>query len=151
MDFNPHVTVATVIEKDGKYLFVEEISSGKVVINQPAGHLDPDETLAQAAIRETLEETGHHITLTHYLGTYLYTAPSNCVTYVRHSFCGSVDRYDSKYPLDKGIIGPLWLSYDEFMAQSKRHRAPLVKICLDDFRAGKRFPLDIIYHHQENL
>lgn len=150
MSFNPHVTVATVIEKDGKYLFVEEISRGKTVINQPAGHLDPNETLAQAAIRETLEETGHHITLTHFLGTYLYTAPSNGITYVRHCFCATVDIYDSSLPLDEGIIGPLWLSYNEFIAQSNRHRAPLVKVCLDDYRAGKRYPLDIIYHHQEN-
>lgn len=150
MGFNPHVTVAAVIEKDGKYLFVEEVSAGRTVINQPAGHLEANETLAQATIRETLEETGHHIELTDYLGIYLYTAPSNGVTYVRHGFCAKVLSYDASATLDDGIIGPLWLTYDEFLAQSDRHRAPLVKVCLDDYRAGKHYPLDIIYHHQES-
>lgn len=149
MDFNPHVTVATVIEKDGKFLFVEEYSAGEAVINQPAGHLEANETLAEAAIRETLEETGHTVELTHYLGTYLYKAPRNQVTYVRHCFCADSLNYDSSMPLDDGIIGPLWLTYEEFIEQTARHRAPLVQKCLDDYRAGKRYPLDIIHHHQE--
>lgn len=144
MNWQAHVTVATIVEDQGKFLFVEELKGGKAVLNQPAGHLDPDESLQRAAVRETLEETGWDVELTSVIGIYLYTAPSNGVTYQRICFAAKPLRHNPEYQLDDGIIGPLWLTRDELLAQQDRWRSELVLRCVDDYLNGEHFSLDLL-------
>ena len=142
--FTPHITVATVIEKDGRFLFVKEHAEERVVLNQPAGHLEMDESLIQAAIRETLEETGWDIEITQLIGIYLYTAPSNNVTYQRACFAGRALAQRENHQLDEGIIAPVWLSRDELIEQQALWRSPMVLRCIDDYLAGERFSLELL-------
>lgn len=144
MSWNPHITVATVVEDQGRFLLVEELSDGKAVFNQPAGHLEADESLLQAALRETLEETGWEVELTAVTGIYLYTAPSNGVTYQRVCFAAKPLRHLPESPLDEGIIGPQWLTREELAAQPERWRSELVLRCIDDYLAGERHSLSLI-------
>lgn len=144
MDWQPHITVATVIEDQGRFLLVEEMADGRTVLNQPAGHLEANESLIEAALRETLEETGWDIELTAVTGIYLYTAPSNGVTYQRVCFAGKALRQRPDYPLDVGIIGARWLTRDELASQPGRWRSELVLRCIDDYLLGERFPLSLI-------
>jgi 8-oxo-dGTP pyrophosphatase MutT (NUDIX family) len=144
MNWQAHVTVATIVEDQGKFLFVEELKAGKAVLNQPAGHLDPDESLQRAAVRETLEETGWDVELTSVIGIYLYTAPSNGVTYQRICFAARALRHHADYQLDDGIIGPLWLTRDELVAEQDRWRSELVLRCIDDYLNGEHFSLDLL-------
>ena len=144
MNWQAHVTVATIVEDQGRFLFVEELKGGKAVLNQPAGHLDPDESLQRAAVRETLEETGWDVELTSVIGIYLYTAPSNGVTYQRICFAAKALRHHADYQLDDGIIGPLWLTRDELVAQQDRWRSELVLRCVDDYLNGEHFSLDLL-------
>ena len=144
MDWQAHVTVATIIEDQGRFLIVEELKGGKAVLNQPAGHLDPDESLQRAAVRETLEETGWDVELTGVVGIYLYTAPSNGVTYQRICFAAKPLRHHADYQLDDGIIGPLWLTREELVAQQERWRSELVLRCVDDYLNRERFSLDLL-------
>ena len=141
--FTPHITVATVIEQDGRFLFVKECAEDRIVLNQPAGHLEMDESLIQAAIRETLEETGWDIEITSLLGIYLYTAPSNQVTYQRVCFAGRAISQRDNYSLDEGILEPVWLSREELMAQQAMWRSPMVLRSVDDYLSGTRFSLDL--------
>ncbi|AKA23816.1 NUDIX hydrolase [Pseudomonas chlororaphis] len=144
MEWQPHITVATIIEDQGHFLFVEEFQGEQAVLNQPAGHLDANESLLQAAIRETLEETGWDIELTGVVGIYLYTAPSNGVTYQRVCFAGKPLRHHPDYRLDDGIIGPRWLSRDELLALRPQWRSELIIQCLDDYLAGQLHSLALI-------
>ena len=144
MEWKPHITVATVVEDNGRFLMVEELKRDLAVLNQPAGHLDPNESLIEAAIRETLEETGYDVELTGVIGIYLYTAPSNGVTYQRICFAGKAIKHHPEYQLDTGIIGPLWLTRDELIAQRERWRSELTLQCIDDYLAGKLFDLTLI-------
>ncbi len=144
MRFTPHVTVATVVENHGRFLLVEEMADNRAVFNQPAGHLEADESLIQAALRETLEETGWDIELTGVVGIYLYTAPSNGVTYQRVCFAGKALQQRPDHPLDEGIIGPRWLTRDELAAQPERWRSELVLRCIDDYLSGQHFALSLI-------
>jgi ADP-ribose pyrophosphatase YjhB (NUDIX family) len=144
MRFTPHVTVATVIEDQGRFLLVEEMADNRAVFNQPAGHLEADESLIQAALRETLEETGWDVELTGVTGIYLYTAPSNGVTYQRVCFAAKPLQQRPEQPLDDGIIGPRWLTRDELAAQPERWRSELVLRCIDDYLSGACFPLALI-------
>ncbi len=144
MRFTPHVTVATIVEDNGRFLMVEEFAEGRAVFNQPAGHLEADESLIQAALRETLEETGWDVELTAVTGIYLYTAPSNGITYQRICFAAKPVRHHPDLALDHGIIGPQWLTRDELITQSKRLRSELVMQCIDDYLAGERFALSLI-------
>ncbi|MGR6873940.1 NUDIX hydrolase [Pseudomonas sp. HK3] len=146
MRFKPNSTVATIIEQNGKLLFVEEFDNGERVFNQPAGHLEANETLIEAAKREVTEETGHQCEITHYLGLYTYNAPSNGITYHRHCFIGKSTHYDASATLDDGIIGIKWLSLDELIA-SQSARSPLVIKCAQDYLDGQRYPLNLIYEH----
>jgi 8-oxo-dGTP pyrophosphatase MutT (NUDIX family) len=146
MTWLPHSTVATVVEKDGCFLMVEETENGQVVFNQPAGHLDEGETLLEAAVRETFEETGWHVTLTDFLGTYVYKAPNN-ITYIRHCFVANAESHDPDQPLDDGILGAHWLSADSIMAADFQARSPLVVKAIQDYQAGVRLPLSSFYHH----
>ena len=140
-----HVTVATIVEDQGRFLLVEEISADKKqVFNQPAGHLEPDESLLEAAVRETLEETGWDVELTAVTGIYLYTAPSNGVTYQRVCFAARPLRHHPERALDDGILGARWMTRDELAAQPERWRSHLVLRCIDDYLEGERFPLSLI-------
>lgn len=141
--FTPHITVATVIEKDGRFLFVKERAEKRMVLNQPAGHLEMDESLIQAAIRETLEETGWDIEISHLIGIYLYKAPSNNVTYQRVCFAGRALQQRDNYTLDEGIICPVWLSRDELLAERDIWRSPMVLRSVDDYLSGTHFSLDV--------
>lgn len=145
MDWIPHVTVATVIERDGKFLLVEEFSEGQLVYNQPAGHLDPNETLEQAAIRETLEETGWTIALDGLVGIALYQSPYNQTTYHRTTFYGTAIEHNPELELDSGIQRAVWLSYDEIVAISDKLRSKLVLRAIQQYRDGHRYPLSFIY------
>mgnify|MGYP000335369995 CR=1 FL=1 len=143
MIWTPHATVAVVVEKDGKYLLVEEISHGEAVYNQPAGHVDENESILDAAIRETMEETGWEVKLDAFMGLYTYKAPSNGVTYYRMCFAATaIQKITDK--LDTDIISEHWLSYDEVVNLTDQLRSPLVKKCIDDFRDNKRYPLSLI-------
>ncbi|NVZ66843.1 NUDIX hydrolase [Pseudomonas gingeri] len=144
MEWQPHITVATVVEDNGRFLLVEELQNGRAVFNQPAGHLDPDESLNEAAIRETLEETGWDVELTGVIGIYLYTAPSNGVTYQRVCFAAKPLRHRPDYPLDDGIIGPRWLTRDELLTLRPQWRSELIIRCIDDYRAGPLHSLELI-------
>ena len=144
MNWQAHVTVATIVEDQGRFLMVEELKGGKAVLNQPAGHLDPNESLQRAAVRETLEETGWDVELTSVIGIYLYTAPSNGVTYQRICFAAKPLRHNPEYSLDEGIIGPVWLTRDELVAQQDRWRSELVLRCVDDYLNAEHFSLDLL-------
>lgn len=144
MTWAPHVTVATIIERDNRYLMVYEESDGKKVYNQPAGHLDPNETLYEAAIRETLEETGWTIQLTGVVGVNLYTAPSNNITYFRTTFIGDAVSHDTNRTLDTGIIEAVWLTYEELLERKDQLRSPMTLQIIEDYRTGRRFPLNVV-------
>lgn len=144
MSWQPHITVATVVEDNGRFLLVEEHAEDRQVFNQPAGHLEANETLGQAALRETLEETGWEVELTAVTGIYLYTAPSNGVTYQRVCFAAKPIAHNPELALDDGIIGPQWLTRDELAAQPERWRSELVLRCIDDYIAGERFSLSLL-------
>jgi 8-oxo-dGTP pyrophosphatase MutT (NUDIX family) len=139
--WKPSVTVAAVIERDGKFLFVEELIDGRKVINQPAGHLDPGESLPAACAREVLEETAHRFEPTGLVGVYRwYYAPKD-VTFLRFCFRGNVLGVEDR-KLDKEIIRVLWLTPAEVKA-SAAARSPLVSRCIEDWLAGRNYPLDV--------
>lgn len=142
----PHLTVATIIENQGNFLMVKEISDGKTVINQPAGHLEKDETLMEAAVRETLEETGWHVNIDTLIGFYLYNSPHNKVTYFRALFAATAIRHDKDRALDNGILEASWLNIEEIKDRTEMLRSPMVLQCIEDYQNGKRLPLDSISH-----
>ena len=144
MSWAPHVTVATIVERDNRYLMVYEDADGKKVYNQPAGHLEPDETLCEAAIREALEETGWEVRLTGVIGVNLYTAHSNGITYFRTTFIGEALSHDENRPLDTGIIEAVWLTYEEILERKDQLRSPMTLQIIEDYRAGRRFPLSVV-------
>jgi 8-oxo-dGTP pyrophosphatase MutT (NUDIX family) len=141
--WKPSVTVAAVIERDGKFLFVEELIDGRRVINQPAGHLDPGESLVTACAREVLEETAHRFEPTGLIGVYRWYYEPKDVTFLRFCFRGKVLGVDSNRKLDKEIIGLLWLTPDQVKA-SAAARSPLVYRCVQDYLAGRNYPLDLL-------
>ena len=143
MPFTPHVTVATIVEDRGRYLMVEEISSNRVVFNQPAGHLEADESLIQAAHRETLEETAWTVDITGVTGLYLFLG-ENGVTYQRTCFVASPVAHQPQVTLDKGILRAHWLTLDEIRAREAQLRSPLVLQCILDYLDKPRYPLDLI-------
>ena len=147
--WTPHVTVATVVEKDGRFLFVEEHSEGvtHTVFNQPAGHVESGETLIQAAIRETLEETGRTVEIDALLGIYTYTPPMfPDRTYYRFCFLAQSVNVDLNATLDTGIVRAVWMNLDE-LQETARARSPLVTKAIQDALSGQRFPLSLIYEH----
>jgi 8-oxo-dGTP pyrophosphatase MutT (NUDIX family) len=149
--WNPSVTVAAIVERDGRFLLVEEETREGLRLNQPAGHLDPGESLLQAVVRETLEETAHHVEpaacVGVYMSRYLSEANATDVTYMRFAFACRLVAADRERPLDAGIVRALWLSADEIRARGDIHRSPLVMRTVDDYLAGRRFPLEMIYTH----
>lgn len=144
--WQPDVTVATVVVADGRLLCVEERVDGRLVLNQPAGHLEPDETLMDAALRETREETGWDVRLTAFLGAYQWTAPESGRHYLRFAFAAEPERHDASRVLDEGIVRALWMTPAELQAAQARHRSPLVWRVASDHLAGHRFPLSLLQH-----
>ena len=143
MVWKPSVTVAAVVERDGRFLFVEEEADGRRVLNQPAGHLDPGESLVAACAREALEETAHRVEPTALVGVYRWHYAVQDVTFLRFCFAGKVLGTE-KRPLDKEIVALHWLSLDELKARKAQHRSPLVLKCVEDYLAGKRYPLGLL-------
>jgi 8-oxo-dGTP pyrophosphatase MutT (NUDIX family) len=144
------VTVAAVVERDGRFLFVEELAGGKLVLNQPAGHLEIGESLIEAAVRETLEETGHRFEPQHLVGIYLWQADSG-PTFLRVTFCGGCVPPSGPVRLDEGIVAAHWLTRAQLLASEPELRSPMVLRCLDDYLAGVRRPLDTITHLADAL
>lgn len=149
------VTVAAVIEREGRFLLVEEHTHEGLRLNQPAGHLDPAESLVDAVARETLEETAHAFRPTAWLGCYLGRYRSSRgpedVTYTRFTFVGELDAFDAARSLDTGIVRTVWMTAEELRACPERHRSPLVMVCVDDYLAGRRLPLEALYTHPSVL
>ena len=144
MRWNPEVTVAAIAQQDGRFLMVEERIDGRLVLNQPAGHLEDRETLIEAVVRETREETAWRFHPEALVGTYLWRNPDNERSYLRFAFCGTVDDHQPKLPLDIGIVRAVWMTHEQLLAQPARLRSPMVLRCLDDFLRGSRQPLDTV-------
>ncbi|NHO65281.1 NUDIX hydrolase [Aestuariicella hydrocarbonica] len=145
MDQNrPHATVATIVERNQKYLLVREQRDGKIVYNQPAGHIENGESVVQAAIRETLEETGWNILPTRFAGLSTYHAP-NGISYLRSTLIAEPLSQVADAPLDEGILEAVWLDYEEILMIEDQLRSPIVKKVIDDYRMGISYPLDILY------
>ena len=151
--WKPSATVAAIIERDGQFLLIEEHTPEGVRLNNPAGHLDPGESPAQACVRETLEETAYAFTPTALVGVYLSrferaasaTHPhGEDITYLRFAFCGTLGEWDAHRPLDRGIIRTLWMSPDEVRASKQHHRSAAVVQCMEDYLAGRRYPLELL-------
>lgn len=145
--WKPNVTVAAVIERDGRFLLVEEETPEGLRFNQPAGHLEEGESLLEASVREALEETAHHFVPEYLVGIYQWPRPQGDITYLRFAFGGQVTGEESGRPLDAGIVRPVWMTRDELVATRERHRSPLILHCVDDWIAGRRYPLDLIRHY----
>ena len=147
--WQPDVTVATVVVRDGRLLVVEEQVNGRLVLNQPAGHLEPDESLVDAALRETREETGWDVRLTAFIGAYQWKAPprpgeSDGRHYLRFAFAAEPERHDPARELDTGIVRALWLTPSELLDARDRHRSPLVWRVVADALGGRRQPLSVL-------
>ncbi len=143
--WKPHVVVATVVERDGRYLFVEEDIEGARVFNQPAGHLDPGESLIAAAVRETREETAWTVAIDSLLGVYLMETETPGKTFVRFCFVGRPLHFDPDQELDTEIVRTHWLTRTEFAQRSLQHRSPLVMQAVDAFESGVRYSLDLLH------
>jgi 8-oxo-dGTP pyrophosphatase MutT (NUDIX family) len=151
--WKPSVTVAAVIERDGRFLLVEEHTPEGLRLNNPAGHLDPGESPAEGCARETLEETTHSFRPTALVGVYLsrfqradtQAGTVQDITYLRFAFCGELGEAQAGRALDAGIVRTLWMSPDEIRASKARHRSPLLLQCMEDYLAGQRHALDLIY------
>lgn len=139
----PHATVATVVERDGRYLLVKELRDGKTVYNQPAGHLESGESVIQAAVRETLEETGWRIVPTRFGGLASYHAP-NGISYLRATLIAEAIEEVPGAELDEGILEAVWMDYEEILMIEDQLRSPIVKKVIDDYRLGISYPLDLI-------
>lgn len=151
--WKPSVTVAAIIEREGRFLMIEEQASDGLRLNQPAGHLDEGETLTQAVVREALEESAHDFEPTALIGMYMSRNVSSArtginggvdTTYLRFAFAGKLGQLHDR-PLDTGIVRTLWMTRDEIAACSERHRSPLVLRCIDDYLSGQRAPLSLLY------
>ena len=147
--YKPSTTVAAIIERDGLFLLVEEETPEGLRLNNPAGHLDPGESLVQACAREALEETAQSFTPTALVGIYLSrfqrAATGEDITYVRMAFCGEIGELQPHLNLDEGIVRTLWMTPQEVRASAERHRSPLVLRCIEDHLAGQRFPMGVIH------
>ncbi len=147
--WKPSVTVAAIIERDGRFLLVEEHTPEGLRLNNPAGHLEPGESPADGCAREALEETAHPFQPTALVGVYLSrfqrAATGEDVTYLRMAFCGRVAAPEVGRALDQGIVRALWLTPDEIRASAARHRSPLVRRCMEDYLAGRRYPLELVF------
>ena len=141
--------MAAIIERDGRFLIIEEETSGGLRLNTPAGHLDPGESLPEACAREALEETAWHFKPTALVGTYMARfvkqSDGEDITYLRFAFCGELGKQEPGRPLDEGIVRTMWMTLDELRASADRHRSPMVLRCIEDYLAGVRIPLDRVH------
>jgi len=144
MVWKPDVTVAAVVECDGRFLLVEEHTERGLLLNQPAGHLEADESIVAAVVRETLEETAWEFAPEHLIGVYRWQPSGGEITYVRFAFSGRLGAHHANRALDTGIVRAVWLSAEEVRARRDRHRSPLVVRCMEDYLAGIRAPLDLL-------
>jgi 8-oxo-dGTP pyrophosphatase MutT (NUDIX family) len=158
--WKPNATVAAIVEHEGRFLLVEEETDEGLRFNQPAGHLDHGESLLAACVREAREETGYRVVPVALVGIYQWSPPARGdLTYLRFAYAATVapnqalpagvdvETGSAGVQLDEGIVRAVWLHYDEVLACRARHRSPLVLQCIDDYRAGRRFSLDVIQHH----
>jgi ADP-ribose pyrophosphatase YjhB (NUDIX family) len=145
--WKPNVTVAAVVERDGRFLLVEEETDDGLRFNQPAGHLECREALVDAVAREALEETGYRFVPRYLVGIYCWRNEAKDVTYLRFAFGGDVVGHDPERTLDDGIVAARWLTPDEIRASADRHRSPLIVRCVDDWLAGRRYPLELLTHY----
>ena len=145
--WKPSVTVAAIVERDGRYLLVEERTPEGLRLNNPAGHLDPGESPAQGVAREALEETAYRFKPTHLIGIYSWKHPHKNITYLRFAFGGELRGYEAERQLDDGIVAARWLTLDEVKETQARHRSPLILRCIEDLIAGKHYPLDLLVHY----
>ena len=147
--WKPNVTVAAIVEHDGRFLIVEEETADGLRLNNPAGHLDPGESPLQACVREVLEETAYDFEPQGLVGMYLNrftrTRTGDDITYLRFAFCGRVGTHHGWRTLDDGIVRAFWLTLDELRACRERHRSPLLLQCIEDYLAGQRAPLALIH------
>ena len=147
--WKPSVTVAAIIERDGKFLLVEEQTPEGLKLNNPAGHLEPGESLADGCAREALEETTHIFRPTALVGTYMSriqrASTGEDVTYLRFAFCGELGEAQPGASLDEGIVRTLWMTPQDIRESTARHRSPLLLRCMDDYLAGQRLPLALVY------
>ncbi len=148
MIWTPHATVAAVLEQDGKFLLVEEETAQGIRFNQPAGHWEVNETLAAGAAREVLEESAYDFEPEYLIGIYRWHAESSDITYLRFAFGGHILTHHPDRALDNGILRAVWMTPDEIRATQARHRSPLILRCVEDYLAGKRYPLEIITHYE---
>ncbi len=146
MTFKPDVTVAAIVERDGRFLLVEEHIASKLVLNQPAGHLEENESLVEAVIRETLEESAWHFAPQSLVGLYLWKQPVTGRSFLRVAIAGNVTHHEPQRKLDRGIERTLWLPRDQIVAKSARLRSPMVLRCIDDYLGGARHSLDVLQH-----
>lgn len=140
----PHATVATIVEKNGRFLMVKEKPGDQVVINQPAGHIESGESIIEAAIRETLEETRWQVRPTHFAGISVYHAP-NGISYIRNSLVAEATVEFPERDLDTGILEAVWMSYSEILEHKQQLRSPIVLRDIENYLQGKHFPLDLIF------
>ena len=146
-EWKPNVTVAAVIERDGRFLLVEEHTPEGLRFNQPAGHLEPGESLLEAAAREALEETAQRFVPEYLVGIYQWTRPQGDITYLRFAYGGRIEGDEPGRKLDDGIVRAVWMTIDEVRATAGRHRSPLILQCIEDWRAGQRHPLSLVRHY----
>jgi 8-oxo-dGTP pyrophosphatase MutT (NUDIX family) len=143
----PHATVAIVIEQDNRFLLVHEFCDGRWVYNQPAGHIESGESVTEAAIREAREETAWDIKPTAIGGLSVYHAP-NGITYLRTTLIAETTHFHPEQPLDDGIKEAVWLTYEDILDKKNSLRSPIVLKVIEDYRAGIRYPLALIYEHR---
>ena len=142
--WKPNTTVAAIIERDNKFLLVEEITERGNRFNQPAGHLEDNETLIQAVIRETMEESAYEFTPEFLLGVYQWKHTLNDTTYLRFAFIGKAGVHYPMQELDEGIVQAVWMDIDEIRDKANLMRSPQILTCIEDYLAGKRYPLEVI-------
>jgi len=142
----PHATVAAIVENEGKFLLVEEVTDRGNRFNQPAGHLEDNESLLNAVIRETQEETAYTFHPTALLGIYHWKHEHNDTTYLRFAYIGNVSDHQPTQPLDDGIIRTVWMTIEEIREKAMLMRSPQVLTCIEDYLSGQQFPLNVITH-----
>jgi ADP-ribose pyrophosphatase YjhB (NUDIX family) len=147
MIWKPNVTVAAVIEQDGKFLLVEEHTSQGLKFNQPAGHLEANESLLNAVVREAREESAYDFEPQYLVGVYRWHAAASDTTYLRFAYSGRVLAHHAGQALDEGIVRAVWMTPEEIRATASRHRSPLILQCVEDYLAGKRYPLELVTHY----
>ncbi|MDR3086538.1 MAG: NUDIX hydrolase [Azoarcus sp.] len=146
--WKPNVTVAAVIEREGRFLLVEEETAGGLRFNQPAGHLEAGESLIEAVARETLEETAYPFTPEYLTGIYQWPRPQGDLTYLRFTFGGRVGEAQAGRALDDGIVRAVWMTLEELRATRARHRSPLILQCVEDWLAGRRYGLELLRYYE---